>query len=1520
MKKLFSVILLAAAALSAQTMILTSSYISTLKTRAASNSPEWQTLRKSCDTWVQYTPGLPDNLPPIYASLENYSDGRGNGSNAYLLIGTDGNYYEGGEAQTVGMPLALCYLMLKDGDVQPSGWSYTWNGISLTPQQYGILAGMQAVKILNKTTPTFAKMTPAAVPNKWGGLSWRPVEGTSLIPTYHANGLWAGQIFGTIDAIVPNSFTNAPTSAGNNVLYFSSTSFFHVGDQVSGRNIPAGTTVSSINPGVSISLSASVTGSGVASGAMIGDIAAGSSCASPGQAPIFVGWGILPPAAHTAVTFTDIMGPLGTQLNGNTYYVSATCTGPWCGYGGFTLETTVGGGTNVCAVPNQGVDYHGVPVGSGQNYNHNQDQDNEYPDRFFLTAISLLYDWLHPLLNQSVATALNSLASQESTAVKRTFTAGGSAWNVSTNPWADSTATSFGNYPQAILTGYSTLQAQVLDSMDSWTREQLANYYSGNDGQTFTIPSSNYHWGHYSGLGLAGIAAYNDDARGRVWYDYWRNHMHLAIDQPYMARWFGPQGNMMDAWNYQSLSLSNIAMAHISNITAMGDDLIANPSQPYPWVVGLEYYKHNLEPNGNSMLTRGFVEGPGWASSPLYVNQALASALFPVQYLADLENTPLTNEFRSYIQNFITKWGESAGDAYSPFLFWNPNGTQTSWTGEPTVLGNMANPAGGYGHVYMRSDWTSGAVYASFEARPKVFDVGNGKDRYDSAGSMLLQRGDNTLLVNPIAECTRSAPITRVGIGQTQFNNATNCYNYVSSLYLGSGFYQTIQTAGNPSTTSTVDSVARTTNASTGSGAVLHFASTTGVTVGMIAIGTNIPRYAYVLAITSTTVTLNQSVSGAGVGNGATVIFATVDFYGGHYGEAEGGELINNWFYIQPGWNGAYAPVCTGPGSPYVPAASYSVTSGHSTDAFTVTLVSPLTDDWGNGKPVILTWSSGASAPTYYVTGGSGATASFAAGTVYLITNWSGSGGSRTFGLAIAPTNYGTWSGYPTTNLTALTLASAGSGTQYIQGSGCNTGFSIMEAEAHPTRIDLLESTSNYAYARGVNMEAIYQNNPYLAGYKGHTLANQREVLYLLPKLFLVYDRTRNAHWNQQAVNFNSLVDSDGTNPIYLVVNGGHNFHSGMQVVLSNIAGSGCSSLAGTYTITALDGYRLALNGQTSPLGATACTGSATGNIWGHQVVPWHTGSKPSEVTTSGQQAAGMRQWYIEAPAVSIGTIGNTTPVTLTTSTPHMLNTGFTINVAGITGACSGLNGTWRVTVPSTNNASDLSTLTLNGSTACGTGTVGSSTIQKFSGAITTVKPLTPPAVLEDLAYAQGSDATAGGFVYRLEIHDPRNCTTNSTWCQVSNADGADSQNWLTVLDASQSAADTATLTPLTATNADMVQVGTAVVAGFQNAQVAAGNCANGTCAPPAATLPINYSFTQGTNAVNHYLAGMTPGATYYVDTSMPGSVTISNTGSSGAISASANGILSFATQGGVATTGTTISGPLQIKGPTSIQ
>lgn len=83
-----------------------------------------------------------------------------------------------------------------------------------------------------------------------------------------------------------------------------------------------------------------------------------------------------------------------------------------------------------------------------------------------------------------------------------------------------------------------------------------------------------------------------------------------------------------------------------------------------------------------------------------------------------------------------------------------------------------------------------------------------------------------------------------------------------------------MESKGNTFDASTGYKTTKTTNASTASGSVLPFASTSNVYKGMTVAGTNIPTDTYVQSLTATTVTLTRAISGT-VANGATITFTT---------------------------------------------------------------------------------------------------------------------------------------------------------------------------------------------------------------------------------------------------------------------------------------------------------------------------------------------------------------------------------------------------------------------------------------------------------------------------------------------------------------------------------------------------------------------------------------------------------------------------------------------------------------------
>jgi hypothetical protein len=73
-----------------------------------------------------------------------------------------------------------------------------------------------------------------------------------------------------------------------------------------------------------------------------------------------------------------------------------------------------------------------------------------------------------------------------------------------------------------------------------------------------------------------------------------------------------------------------------------------------------------------------------------------------------------------------------------------------------------------------------------------------------------------------------------------------------------------------------------TNNGATTSGNVLHFASTTGVMVGMTVAGTNIPGGAKVTSKSTNSITLSASVTGAGVASGTTITFSGISVDAGN--------------------------------------------------------------------------------------------------------------------------------------------------------------------------------------------------------------------------------------------------------------------------------------------------------------------------------------------------------------------------------------------------------------------------------------------------------------------------------------------------------------------------------------------------------------------------------------------------------------------------------------------------------------
>lgn|GEM_PF-3542480 len=349
----------------------------------------------------------------------------------------------------------------------------------------------------------------------------------------------------------------------------------------------------------------------------------------------------------------------------------------------------------------------GAPVlcsAPGANRNHNFLADSGYPIRFFLPGLAIGYDWFYDRLDD---------------ATKR----------------------------------------QIWATMNAWVREFHMLHGKPGDGNSYrTRTQSNYHAGYYAAVGLAAIATRGENPEAEALYQMWRNEIHLGRDQPFCQQWLGPYGGFPEAWTYLPQSETGIGMALLSNLTAFGDDLIGNEAQPFPWMTGLmRYFMHSASPGLTHLMERGYVVPP--ASTPDVLRVTPSMYLLPY-YLSKVRKEPAAPAYRQFMDDVLAEFFRIPGTAnWSPlwqrFLFDDPDDARAEWLQERPSLASLANPAGGYGHVLMRSDWTSNAVLASFLAHPQTSDGYNGKERMDK-GSLIVQSGDRHLLVSPLAEATRS--------------------------------------------------------------------------------------------------------------------------------------------------------------------------------------------------------------------------------------------------------------------------------------------------------------------------------------------------------------------------------------------------------------------------------------------------------------------------------------------------------------------------------------------------------------------------------------------------------------------------------------------------------------------------------------------------------------------------------------------------------------------------------------------
>jgi hypothetical protein len=344
-------------------------------------------------------------------------------------------------------------------------------------------------------------------------------------------------------------------------------------------------------------------------------------------------------------------------------------------------------------------DTGGSPIicnGVGTNYNYNIMNDSGYGVRNFGPLLALGYDWF-----------FGSLSAGDKTQI------------------------------------FASINA-ILDEAIRWSYNALQPG-AGWDAATHT----NYHAGYFTALALGGICTRGggENARGQEWYDYWHDTLWAVVDKPFYDKWLQNNASGPDAVQYLRAIISSSALVAWAQYTANGENLFGSGGD-WPWVLeNMKWFVHSTMPPRTYFAQRGLIYNNADGNPPNpWALQAIG--MWPIHHLADVAGDPFRPKFKRYIDDLSALNNPSS--SFWKVIFYDDALSSADWTTEPLSTVVLSNPTGGYGRALMRSDWTTGAVFADLLGGPYTEGWG-GRNMYDK-GTMLIQRGATHLLVTPFTE------------------------------------------------------------------------------------------------------------------------------------------------------------------------------------------------------------------------------------------------------------------------------------------------------------------------------------------------------------------------------------------------------------------------------------------------------------------------------------------------------------------------------------------------------------------------------------------------------------------------------------------------------------------------------------------------------------------------------------------------------------------------------------------------
>jgi hypothetical protein len=263
------------------------------------------------------------------------------------------------------------------------------------------------------------------------------------------------------------------------------------------------------------------------------------------------------------------------------------------------------------------------------------------------------------------------------------------------------------------------LKAHALERLDQW----LTWYAS--EGYLRDKPTANYYWGYLTTLSFAGLAASGESPKADDWLKRARDALAESVLPTFRDELVG--GGWPEGWQYGEYTTMEIALVCRAFKTGAGLDIVSR----LPWLSQLvTHHVHALLPDEQSVY-----DGGTWGEHPAKPSAAGLAA--SVVALEGIDDTRVA-EARWLIAHVLPPLRRE--QAWVGLLADRPGAVERSpREGAPTSL-----HLSGQGLTFVRSNWSPNAVWASFQAGPRLAEDHQDADQ----GHFELFRGADGLLVD----------------------------------------------------------------------------------------------------------------------------------------------------------------------------------------------------------------------------------------------------------------------------------------------------------------------------------------------------------------------------------------------------------------------------------------------------------------------------------------------------------------------------------------------------------------------------------------------------------------------------------------------------------------------------------------------------------------------------------------------------------------------------------------------------